>query len=273
MIWEYSENSRLEFSAVEQANFDRYGYGRLRRCLSCHFCMSQMTKLEFEQNPGVGGCTETHVEVCPACGWWVVTHYVGYNIGYEGFTGANRAAGILRTLDLTDISIPTGDLARYLLGHYDDRFWLHPKKYEDIVAGVFSDFGFEVNVTSYSKDDGIDVFVFDNDQGETVGVQVKRYRGKIGAQQIRSFAGAMLLHGLTTGIYVTTSRFTKCAQQTSHRYREVGTAIELWDAEHFYERLRISKLCQFASVDDPTTPYFHLMHNSKEVPQVFGFSW
>lgn len=273
MIWEYSQKSALKLSEKELEVFSHSVYSKNPPRLCCQYCKSQMAKLNFKQDPCQGGVTDTHVEVCQACGWWVVTHYVGYSYGYEGFVGVNRAAGSLRNLDLTDISTPSQDIGRYLLTRYDDRFWLNPKKYEDIVAGVFSDFGFRVRVTSYSHDDGIDIFVFDGNDDKTVGIQVKRYRGKIGVEQIRSFAGALLLNGLTTGIFVTTSQFTAGAANTSLRYGEAGIGIELWDAEKFYDKLQLSKLRQFTFVDDTESPYFSLIRNTNEVPQVYGRGW
>ena len=273
MIWEYCDQSALELSEQEREAFNHYYYSRNPPTLYCQFCKSETARLEFRQDPCVGGCTNTHVEVCKACGWWVVTRYVGYSFGYEGFTGVNRAAGVLRNLNLADISIPTDDLAKYLLARYDSRFWLDPHRYEDVVAGVFSDFWYRVRVTAFSGDDGIDIFVLDGDDDQTVGVQVKRYKGKVGAEQIRSFAGALVLNELTKGIFVTTAKFTAGAQDTATRYGAPGINIELWDAKRFYDKLQISKRSQFNGVDDSSAPYYHLSKNSKLVAQVFGVSW
>ena len=62
---------------------------------------------------------------------------------------------------------------------------------------------------SYSRDGGIDVVILDGDGGETAGIQVKPYAGKIEAEQIRAFTGSLYLNEMTSGVFVTTSSFTK----------------------------------------------------------------
>lgn len=272
MIWEYSDKSKLALSRDEEVRFRRDCGFRGDRVLVCQFCKTDLAGLEFHPEHRGEGYVNTHLEVCRACGWWVLTHDFGFNHSYEGYKGVRRAAGTLRNLDLADIRLPIDELSRYLLVHYEDRLQCHPRMYEDVVAGVFADLGYRTRVTSYSNDDGIDVFVFDGSDA-TVGVQVKRYRGKITVEQIRAFAGALFLNGLTTGIFVTTSEFTSGAKSAADRYGELGTRVHLWDAARFYDRLRIAKSSRFRSADDPTAPYYALLRNLENVPQVFAYAW
>jgi restriction system protein len=207
-------------------------------------------------------------------GWWVAVHKWGYAYGtYEGSININRAAGLLRTLDLSDISLPVDDLKRYLLARYNERLILNPKRFEDIVAGVFADFGFRVRVTSYSGDRGVDVIVLDGDSNRTVGVQVKRWQGKIKAEQIRSLAGALILNKMTAGIFVTTSSFTSGAVETAEEFRQRGLPILLWDADTFYKNLWIGQRPLYEGPDDATAPYFHFWNDHKSIPSVFSRSW
>jgi restriction system protein len=272
MIWEYLDNTKLALSLDEEHRFRTDGGYRGDRFLVCQFCKTQMAGLEVHIEHRGEGYVRTHVEVCRACGWWVLTHDFGYNHGYEGYKGVRRAAGTLRNLDLADLTLPIDELSRYLLVHYEDRLQCHPRKYEEVVAGVFADLGYSTRVTSYSSDDGIDVFVFDGSD-TTVGVQVKRYKGKISVEQIRSFAGALCLNGLTTGIFVTTSQFTTDAKNTAARYGQLGTRVHLWDADRFYDQLRVAKSSRFRSADDPNAPYYVLLRDLEAVPQVFADGW
>ena len=112
-----------------------------------------------------------------------------------------------------------------------ERFLLNPKVFEDIVGSIFADHGFTVRVTSYSGDDGIDVILLDGQDNAEVGVQVKRYRGKIEAEQIRSLAGALALSEMPKGVFVTTSTFTRGAKLTADRFLELGVPIELVDGQ------------------------------------------
>lgn len=78
---------------------------------------------------------------------------------------------------------------------------------EDIVASVFHSFDCKVEISKKSHDGGIDVFGIDQ-VGMPFGIQVKRHRNKVRIDEIRSFLGALLLHGIANGVFVTTSTFT-----------------------------------------------------------------
>ena len=93
-------------------------------------------------------------------------------------------------------------------------------------------------MTAYSHDGGIDVILAD---GETrIGVQIKRWRNRIEAEQIRSQMGAMVQAGLTRGMFVTTS-FRSGAFKTADRYTSLGTPITLVDAPRFFDALGFSQ--------------------------------
>jgi restriction system protein len=179
---------------------------------------------------------------------------------------------LLRTLDLSDISAPVAEVQRYLLAKYSERFTVHPRKYEELVASVFGGLGYKVRLTSFSGDDGIDVFVLDGDS-DTVGVQVKRYRGKIEAEQIRAFAGALMLAGRTRGVYVTTSGYQKSAERTRERYGRLGLEVELWDAKAFYERMQIAQRPAYEAYDDRTSPFFPYIVDPTRLPRCWTHGW
>jgi restriction system protein len=166
-----------------------------------------------------------------------------------------RASAILRELDPADLATPLNELRRHLLARYGDRFKVHPKRYEDLVGQVFKDFGFEVRVTSYSGDEGIDLFVFDGPQDQVTGVQVKRYKGKIEAEQVRAFTGALFLRGLTAGVFVTTSGFRRGARVESLNAKQRGLPISLWDADRFYSAMKLTVCDPYESPDDPNAPF------------------
>jgi restriction system protein len=173
-------------------------------------------------------------------------------------------------LDLSDISAPVAEVHNYLLARYSDRFTVHPRKYEELVGSVFSGLGYKVRLTSFSKDDGVDIFVLDGTT-DTIGIQVKRYQNKIEAEQIRAFAGALTLNGLTQGVFVTTSSYRHGARQTAQRYRTLGMAIELWDAPMFYDRLRIVQRSNL--YDDSTAPYSAFAANPDALPRCWTHAW
>jgi restriction system protein len=185
---------------------------------------------------------------------------------------------------LNDVSIPVEELRRYLLVKYSDRFNIHPKKYEEIVGSVFSDFGYRVRVTSYSGDEGIDIFIFDGDNDSTVGIQVKRYKGNISAEQIRSFIGALVLKGITKGVYVTTSEYQKGAERAAAiAQSSLGIGVNLLDSEKFYDAMKIATRSIYWEPEDISAPYFECWKNMTDnyipakgfdgAPQILGFGW
>ena len=133
--------------------------------MQCRYCASQMNllagKIPTLVMKGINA-SDGALLGCPVCGWWVALSLRGaapYVTHDGGFAELRQISGVLKNLDLTDLSIPLHELRSYLIARYRDRFVVHPRKYEEIVGGVFSDFGYQVRVTSYSGDEGIDIFV------------------------------------------------------------------------------------------------------------------
>jgi restriction system protein len=279
-IWEYKANEPYRLLEAEANLFQEnfwLGHNKATKQLGCRYCQTGLRVLgsqELPPNINGGGWGEKTLHTCPACGWWVVIYTWGYARGsYEGSINLRRAAGLLRELDLSNIDTPIDNLKRYLIARYDKRFIINPRRFEDIVAGVFSDFGYRVRITSYSGDKGVDVVILDGDYNDTVGVQVKRWMGKIEAEQIRSLAGALVLNKMTKGIFVTTSSFTSGAFETVEEYRQRGLGILLWDADAFYDKLRISQRSLYDCPDDEAAPYFALWNDHESIPSVFSRSW
>lgn len=66
--------------------------------------------------------------LCMKCGWWTAAFDYGVDLGINVHVRTHSVSGALRLLDLSDISVPTEELRRYLIAHYQDRFSIHPKK-------------------------------------------------------------------------------------------------------------------------------------------------
>lgn len=273
-IWTYGENQ-----AYEGGPDRSYGFELLKVCVYCASPMLVLAGSPLPEKVGKGANAKiAELLGCPFCGWWCISSLVGAApyLEYDaGFIELHQLPGVLKKLDLTDISTPTNELRSYLLARYSDRFDVHPKKYEDIVGGVFSDFGFRVRITSFSGDEGVDVFVLDGNDNATVGIQVKRYRDKISAEQIRAFVGALQLQGLTTGIFVTTSSYEKGARRTVARAEErLGIGISLLDAKQFYEALQITTRASHWSPEDPSAPYYKCWRDALTyVDDYFSGGW
>ena len=107
-----------------------------------------------------------------------------------------------------------------------------------------------------------------------MGIQVKRYRGKISAEQIRSFVGALVLQKITSGIYVTTGDYQKGAKRTATAAQDrLGLAVDLVDAKRFYDALKVTTRATHWDPEDTSAPYFACWHNMDSAPTIWGSSW
>lgn len=165
-----------------------------------------------------------------------------------------RAEGALRSLDLGDIRVPLDDVRAFLMARYESRFSIHPRKFEEVVGSVFGDLGYKTAVTTYSRDGGIDVILHGHN-GERIGVQAKRYKHSITVEQIRSFAGALMIGGFVKGIFVTTSHYQSGVYALEQKIAKTCVSIELLDADAFFEALGVAQL----TGPDPTSEVLDML--------------
>lgn len=181
---------------------------------------------------------ELWMNFCPQCGWWRILKNVSVfseSQLWDIFLGLTAS---LKYFDLNDLNQPIEEVGKFLTAKYESRFSVNPKLFENLVADVYGSIGYDVYVTGYSDDGGIDVVLGD---GKTeIGVQVKRYKRKIEAEHIRAFAGALILANFRKGIFVTTSSYRAGAVAASKFFTEKTLPIELIDADKFYDALKIS---------------------------------
>jgi restriction system protein len=80
-----------------------------------------------------------------------------------------------------------------------------------VAMGYGGSFEDAANVTKYSHDEGIDGVIKEDRLGlDNIYIQAKRYdNGNVGRKEIQSFVGALSGKGATKGIFITTSKFTK----------------------------------------------------------------
>jgi restriction system protein len=224
-----------------------------RRCLYCCTDLTRFFRAEYEKRDHGRGLTShrdwSHlIDVCSVCGWWIARKR--YANVRPGDGGINYTAGmaVLKELNLANASVPIAEVQKYLLARYERRFEVHPRLFEETVASVFRDHGYDVVVTGYSGDGGVDVIL--THSGREIGVQVKRYRSKIKVEQIRQLVGALVLRGLTTGMFVTTSDFQRGAELARREYRSRGFRIELINASAFYDALRLTQREMYSTAED-----------------------
>jgi restriction system protein len=107
---------------------------------------------------------------------------------------------------------------------------LPPRKFEEIVAEILEEQGYQVSLTPASGDGGFDIYAA---RKEGLGqflylVECKRYvpPNKVGVEVVRSLYGVVQVHRATAGAIVTTSFFTAGAEAFQ---REVQYQMHLHD--------------------------------------------
>lgn len=89
---------------------------------------------------------------------------------------------------------------------------LTPRKFEEAVAQVFQRYGYDVELTPYVRDAGVDILLKDKD-GNRHAVQVKQYASgaPIGRPALQNLQGAMLNAEADRAILLTLSHFSEPA--------------------------------------------------------------
>ncbi len=201
--------------------------------------------------------------ICPLCGWWVaVEQAVLPAIQWQYWCVTLFATAVLKELALSDIDTPLDQVRKYLIHRFEARHTIHPRLFEETVASVFRDFGYDSMLTAYSNDGGIDVVLLDGNN-QKIGVQVKNWRRSIQVEQIRAFLGALTLGGYTKGIFVSTTKFQRGAISAANQCAERHIPIELVDAQSFFDMLEIAQMKNWSchsqcGLDKNSPPSFEL---------------
>ena len=145
----------------------------------------------------------------------------GFLIVRGGESTRDLALEVVRRIDQLNIpkvvegAIEEGaqTLLEILKSKPDSLYSIDPLRFEELVAEVFRDIGYEVKLSGGSGDRGIDFVLIEPDSQRTAVVQVKRRspHSKVSVNEIRELIGATILNGANKGIFVTTSAFTKSA--------------------------------------------------------------
>lgn len=116
-------------------------------------------------------------------------------------------------------------LIRNLKERPQDLHMISPRKFEEVIAELLDDMGWDVELTPASKDGGKDIIaVMHTDIGPILSlVEAKHYRPDRPVQVglVKQLYGTFVDHGATNAMLVTSSRFTKGAKefQSKHKYQ------------------------------------------------------
>lgn len=123
---------------------------------------------------------------------------------------------------------------------------LVPERFEELVAKMFKQKGYDSTVTPQQGDHGIDV-VLRAPNGEKEVVQCKRYQGQVGEPVVRDFFGAMMHENAVRGYIVTTGEFTQQAKSWTR-----GKPIELIDGQRLTQMLQMREMSGVPAITTPS---------------------
>lgn len=107
---------------------------------------------------------------------------------------------------------------------------LAPRKFEELVARMFSDYGFDVELTPATRDGGYDIFATLRNAATSfiALIECKRYAPSkpVGVEIVRGLYGVTEREGANQGLVVTSSSFTRGAIEERAR---IGSRMALKD--------------------------------------------
>jgi hypothetical protein len=158
---------------------------------------------------------------------------------YSDFWLGGEVARITPSIDTTAL--------RYFRQHPNDLLSIAPRQFEEIIAGLMEQFGFEVELTARTADGGRDIIATAN---RTLNlrclIECKRYASdnRVGLALVQRLHGVVQSEQATKGILVTTSSFTKPARDFLRRQpwllegRDFAGIVEWLDD---YQRFRMAQ--------------------------------
>jgi restriction system protein len=132
--------------------------------------------------------------------------------------------------------------AKYLeINHpIDILYSLSPEEFECLVAELFSNIGYDVELTKKTHDNGIDIIARNNNvtKKELILIQCKKYKQKITVKDIRELIGIIEIYNATKGIFCTSSDYTIAAKKLIEKSNRIellnGLEIVRLCNEHLY---------------------------------------
>lgn len=121
-------------------------------------------------------------------------------------------------------------LLRYLSNDPQLIYGLSSRKFEELVARLLTDHGFEVKLTPATRDGGYDVLATFNTAATSFValVECKKYSPdhRVGVEVVRGLYGVTEMNGANQGLVITSSFFTRGAVEEKTR---IGNKMELKD--------------------------------------------
>jgi restriction system protein len=121
------------------------------------------------------------------------------------------------------IVVATDSLIRRLQKVPTDLYKISPRQFEEIIADLLSDMGWDVELTKQTRDGGKDILAYtETDLGRILClVEAKRHRRDrpVGIGIVKTLLGTFCDHPATSAMLVTTSHFSDDAKELEERHK------------------------------------------------------
>jgi len=164
---------------------------------------------------------------CPTCGWW--GDFINYN---HGATFERTAEAAMRTFSVNDSELTIPEVSSHLSKYYSDVYSLNPRRFEEVIAHVYQNIGWDVTLTKQSRDGGVDIYCLSKG-GEMCIVECKRYSRdrSVGIAAVDRLLGVAYRSNASTAHLVTTSTFSSPAFGVANLLKKSnGIELTLVDA-------------------------------------------
>jgi len=140
---------------------------------------------------------------------------------------------------VTLISQPWEEICRYIANNPSFLHTMNPRKFEELIAQIFMDYGWHVDLTAQTRDGGYDIVAIRRSYPADLKllIEAKRYAPDhvVGVQVVRSLYGVRLLNAASQVILATSSHVSRDAKKEFER-------VVPWEL-NFIERDEILAWC------------------------------
>jgi hypothetical protein len=234
--------SLLVWRSRDQSSWQSFGNNPCPMCESPILFSSNTHQYEGNWGPGAGGPGEILTETgrCPLCGWsfsWEVDTHGWLNTPlHEGKTS------LLRGLELNASDVRLSELGAHLQKHGERLYDLSPRRFEELVTGIFGELVLEAIHTGRSGDAGADIVLFKESHSELWGiVECKRYarERRVKPEVLRALVGAAVDFGVKRAYLVTTGLTSNGLRMKLSDFRARGYELELVQATEILKLLHV----------------------------------
>lgn len=222
----YDSASGLPLEIVNSLPSHLSGARFLERCPYCGGPYSAEVTGYFSKGMAFGESTHWDYH-CTICGFWYARGTAD-PLRIPGDLDYTLRMALLREFDVNDLRLTLQELGSHLNRTFSDIYALDPQRFEALVADIFSP-DYHVRTTARSRDGGYDILLLDSSSGQQCVVECKRYRKdrRVHVGIVRKLLGVQLETGIPIAKLVTTSEFTRPAEETAAEVTAGASAYEL----------------------------------------------